>query len=160
MPRSIPVLMSWPTLLSPTVCSHSAASCSSVTFPMHGIAYSKVCGRAHAYIPTLEPRWILLSPSNNSRRLLHWRSVRNLWQSSKSHLDICCRIVKRLQLQWMLQLPLCSRATPSFIEENFFCESGSERHNWSEDALLSQQCRRQSGATRNTHLLYIPEHSH
>ena len=135
--------------------SHSATySCSSVTFPTHGIPYTKVCGRARGYQfyntptfysyhnggqTTLNTSYVAgLSVTYGSPRNHIWTFVAG--QSKKN--GYCCNCP--------CAYPYPGLAAPPFVGENFFCESGntgSLEYRWYLDDPLwdSQGCA--SGST-------------
>ena len=101
--------------------SHSSAGCASVTFPTHGVPYTKVCGRAHGYpeaffihSQTIEGYYVDgLSVTNGKPRNHIWTFAAGV---SKDYSYGCCSCPCAIQQ---------GRAAPSFVGENVFCESGN-----------------------------------
>ena len=81
------------TIVSSTrMCTRSHTdyiNCSSVTFPTHGVPYTKVCGRARGYQYSAPVAFYNYHKSDHFGQRLCVRSVCDLWQSSKPHLDLC-----------------------------------------------------------------------
>ena len=113
---------------STRMCSRSHTgliSCSSVTFPTHGVPYTKVCGRARGYqyrtIPasyggqnTLDSAYVSgLSVTYGSPRSHIWTFAAGL---SKDYHYTCCNCPCA---------PYPGPAAPPFVGENIFCESGN-----------------------------------
>ena len=108
--------------------SHSCPGCSSITFPQHGVPYTKVCGRArgyqygftesfrgyHGFRQTLEGYYVYgLSVTHGSPR---------------SHIWTFAAGVSNDRGPYTYQCP-CGQyqgaaAAPSFVGENYHCESG------------------------------------
>ena len=104
--------------------SHSNSGCSSVTFPTHGTTYTKVCGRARGYqyrnpdgfyiqSQTIEGYYVDgLSVTNGSPRNHIWTFAAGVSKDTYG----CCRCPCAIQP---------GRAAPSFVGEDYLCESGN-----------------------------------
>ena len=129
--------------------------CSSVTFPTHGVPYTKVCGRARGYQyyrpysfsnyhfvgqTTLDSAYVSgLSVTYGSPRNHIWTFAAGL---SKNYSYTCCNCP--------CASPYPGPAAPPFVENNYFCESadtGPESSQWYLDDPLwdAQGCA--SGST-------------
>ena len=108
--------------------SLSNAGCLSVTFPTHEVPYAKVCGRARGYQyqfteafhpysghgQSLEGHYVEgLSVTRGSPRSHIWSFASG---QSKGHNYPCCNCPCALYP---------GSVAPSFVGENFFCESGN-----------------------------------
>ena len=105
-------------------------NCSSVTFPTHGVPYTKVCGRARGYQfyatlaffnyhhqrqTTLDSAYVLgLSVTYGSPRSHIWTFAAGV---SKDYRNDCCTCP--------CASPYPGLAAPSFVGEKYFCESGN-----------------------------------
>ena len=103
-------------------------NCSSVTFPTHGVLYTKVCGRARGYqyystlafanyhyrSQTLDSAYVSgLSVTYDSPRSYIWTFAAGY---SKDYIYCCnCPCAS----------PYPGTAAPPFVGENIFCESGN-----------------------------------
>ena len=110
--------------------SHNGSySCSSVTFPTHGVPYTKVCGRARGY--QFFHTYSFYSYSNGSQTTLDSSYVSGLsvtygiprnhiWTFaagvSKDYNHSCCNCPCA---------PYPGPAAPPFVGENYVCESGN-----------------------------------
>ena len=109
--------------------SHTTAGCTSVTFPAHNLSYTKVCGRAHGYQyaspngfynfqyhgQTIEGYYVDgISVTHGSPRNHIWTFAAGL-SKDYNYLSSNCPCVSSYS----------SRAAPSFVGENYFCESGN-----------------------------------
>ena len=144
---------------STRMCTRShtdRVNCSSVTFPTHGVPYTKVCGRARGYQyygplafhnfhyagqTTLDSAYVSgLSVTYGSPRSHIWTFAA---MRSKDHDYTCCNCP--------CASPNPGPAPPPFVGENVFCESGNsgplEYRQWYLDDPLwdSQGCA--SGST-------------
>ena len=114
--------------------SHTGTSgCSSVTFPTHGVPYTKVCGRARGYqfgaIPafssynfgdqtTLDSSYVSgLSVTYGSPRNHIWTFAVGRSKHSTYSYSGCCSCP--------CAVPYPGPAAPPFVGENYFCESGN-----------------------------------
>ena len=104
--------------------------CSSVTFPTHGVPYSKVCGKARGYHFYDTPAFnsyhyagqTTLDSSYVSGLSMTYGSPRNhIWTFaagfSKDHSYTCCNCP--------CASPYPGSAAPPFVGEKYFCESGN-----------------------------------
>ena len=143
---------------STRMCTRShtnSIDCSSVTFPTHGVPYTKVCGRARGYQfyatdgflgfnigqTTLDSAYVSgLSVTYGSPRSHIWTFAAG---PSKDYHYTCCNCP--------CASPYPGPAAPPFVGENYFCESGNTgphgNSNWHLDDPLwdSQGCA--SGST-------------
>ena len=107
--------------------SHSnSMSCSSVTFPTHGVTYTKVCGRAQGYQffstlsfynnhPAIEGSYVSgLSVTFGSPRNHIWTFAAGRTKNSPGNIYNC-----------PCAFPYPGPAVPTFVGENYFCESGT-----------------------------------
>ena len=111
--------------------SHSDTySCSSVTFPLHGVPYTKVCGRARGYQfnyqysfytyhhtgqSTLDRAYVTgLSVTYGHPRNHVWTFAGGLTKGIND--NNCCNCP--------CAFPTPGTAAPPFVGENYFCESG------------------------------------
>ena len=110
--------------------SHTTAGCTSVTFPAHNLPYTKVCGRAHGYQyasmdgfahsqyeyggQTIEGYYVDgISVTHGSPRNHIWTFAAGLSKDHNRPWNCPCTS------------PYPGPAAPSFVGENFFCESGN-----------------------------------
>ena len=135
---------------STRMCSRShtdKCSCSSLTFPTHGVPYTKVCGRARGYHykntpafynyhyqsqTTLDSAYVSgLSVTYGSPRSHIWTFVSG---ESKDY-NYCCNCP--------CASPYPGVAAPQFVGENIFCESGNsgprDDHWYLDDPLWDSQ---------------------
>ena len=107
--------------------SHSVPGCSSITFPLHSVPYTKVCGRArgyqfgftesfrgyYQYNQTLEGYYVVgLSVTHGSPRNHIWTFAAGVSKDGHYYTNQCpCG-----QYQ--------GQAAPGFVGENYHCESG------------------------------------
>ena len=135
------------------ICTRShinAQGCSSVTFPAHGVPYTKACGRARGYQyhatpgfegyqgrgqTTLDSAYVSgLSVTYGSPRSHIWTFAAGY---SKDHYfsNDCCNCP--------CASPYPGPAAPSFVGENLFCETGNsgpvERQWFLDDPLWDSQ---------------------
>ena len=109
--------------------SHTTAGCTSVTFPAHGVPYTKVCGRARGYQyastdgfyssqfggqMTIEGYYVDgLSVTHGQPRNHVWTFAAGLSKDNNYPNNNCpCA-------------PYPGPAAPPFVGEDFFCESGN-----------------------------------
>ena len=132
--------------------SHSGSNgCSSVTFPTHGVPYTKVCGRARGYQYYATPAFYgyyyanqtTLNSSYVSGLSVTYGNLRNhIWTFAVGYTKFsghgsCCNCPCNAVVP--------GHVAPPFVGENFFCEAGSGRsfeHQWYFDDPLwdSQGC--------------------
>ena len=125
----------------------SSTSCSSVTFPTHGVPYTKVCGRARGYDIGTHNAFSTYENTLNSQYLsglsvTHGTPRNHIWSFAVGHIKgapfhdaSCC------------SCPCTSHfpgpSPPPFVGENFFCESGAtsprQRHWYLDDPLWDSQ---------------------
>ena len=119
--------------LSKRMCTHSksvgARGCSSITFPQHGLPYTKVCGRARGYQFGNTQSF---KGYDNYRQSLEGHYVQGLsvtHGSPRNHIWTFAAGVSKDGPYWAHNCP-CARynhkAAPPFVGENYYCESGSE----------------------------------
>ena len=109
-------------------------SCSSVTFPTHGVPYTKVCGRARGYQYHATPAFVgyhhaghttLDSPYVSGLSMTYGSPRNHIWTFaaaySKDYNYPCCNCP--------CASPYPGPAAPPFVGENIFCESGTNRTN-------------------------------
>ena len=134
--------------------SHSTAGCNSVTFPTHGVPYTKVCGRARGYQYYATPAFYsynyagqttLDSSYVSGLSVTHGSPRNHIWTFavgySKDYSYTCCNCPCA---------PYPGPAAPPFVGEKYFCESaniGTWEYQWYLDDPLwdSQGCA--SGST-------------
>ena len=82
----------------------TAPGCSSVTYPVDGIRYSKVCGQARGYQYHTTDAF---QPSTNEHQLplCRW-CLHHIWEPSSTYLDIWSFRVRGWQEQWTILLPM------------------------------------------------------
>ena len=109
---------------------YSAYTCSSATFPTHGVQYTKVCGRARGYQygqtyaffnynyasqPTLNYPYVQgLSVTHGSPRNHIWTFASG-WSKDYNYNRHNCPCAS----------PYPGPASPPFVGQNYFCESGN-----------------------------------
>ena len=123
------------TVVSSTrMCTHShtnSIDCSSVTFPTHGVPYTKVCGRARGYQYYAPPAFY--NYHYQSQTTLDSAYVSGLsvtYGSPRSHIwTFAAGYSKDYNYSHCCNCPCASPypgpAAPPFVEENIFCESGN-----------------------------------
>ena len=105
--------------------------CSSVTFPTHGVPYTKVCGRSRGYQFYVTPAFN--DYHHQSQTTLDSAYVSGLsvtYGSPRSHIwTFAAGISKDYDYSYCCNCPCASPypgpAAPSFVGEKFFCESGN-----------------------------------
>ena len=115
---------------SKRMCTRQSAGCSSVTFPQHGVSYTKVCGRArgyqygatesfkgyHRFKQTLEGYYV------QGLSVTHGTPRHHIWTFAAG--------VTKIGRSYHYQCPCGSyqgAAAPGFVGENYHCESGWNR---------------------------------
>ena len=109
----------------------SSIDCSSVTFPTHGVPYTKVCGRARGYQYYASPAFF--NYHNRGQTTLDSAYVSGLsvtYGSPRSHIwTFAAGYSKDHNYGSCCSCPCASPypglAAPSFVGENVFCESGN-----------------------------------
>ena len=148
--NTCPQGLTYTVVSSTRMCTRSHTdyiNCSSVTFPTHGVPYTKVCGRAQGYQyyatpafanyhyaaqTTLDSAYVSgLSVTYGSPRSHIWTFGAGL---SKGHNYPCCNCP--------CASPYPGPAAPPFVGENVFCETGNTGSQWYLDDPLwdSQGC--------------------
>ena len=104
-------------------------SCSSLTFPTHGVPYTKVCGRARGYQYYLTPAFYnyhYVSQTTVDSAYVSGLSV--TYGSPRSHIWTFAAGYSK-DYNYFVNCPCASPypglAAPSFVGENVFCESGN-----------------------------------
>ena len=102
--------------------------CSSVTFPTHGVPYTKVCGRARGYHYGETPSfWNYRSGRNLSSAYVSGLSV--TYASRQNHIWTFAVGLSKDYGYTCCNCPCASSypgpAEPPFVGENYFCESGN-----------------------------------
>ena len=128
--------------------SHPGGDCSSVTFPTHGIPYTKVCGRAHGYTYRFTPAF---QDFNRLDTLddYHVAGLSLTYGSPRSHIwTFAAGASKNRTRERYYNCPCAQHSgpdAPPFVGEKYFCESGVTgrgKHQWYLDDPLwdSQGC--------------------
>ena len=111
--------------------SHTGSfDCSSVTFPTHGVPYTKVCGRARGYQYRFTPAFAIYGQRALDSYYVTGLSVtygspqNHIWTfaagASQNSFNNCpCSASSYL-----------GHAAPPFVQENYFCESGNTAGQW------------------------------
>ena len=124
--HSCPQGLNYTVQSSKRMCTRQSARCSSVTFPQHGVSYTKVCGRARGYQygptetfigyddgQTLEGYYVVgLSITHGTPRCHIWTFAAGVSNDAHSYSYQCpCGIYQ-------------GRAAPGIVGEKYHCESG------------------------------------
>ena len=127
--NSCPVGLTYYTQSSTRICSTNISSggCTSVNFPTFGVPFTKVCGRALGYqyahtdafeSQTIDSYYVEgLSVTHGTPRNHIWTFVAG-YSKNYSHSGNC-----------PCASPYPGHAAPSFVGDNFFCESGNSGPN-------------------------------
>ena len=108
--------------------SHSTAGCTSVTFPTHGVHYTKVCGRAITYQKgSNDAIWNYVTYSQQSLNGYYVDCLSITHGDPWSHIWTFAAGISK-----GVNYPHCNcpcalypgPAAPPFVGENYFCESG------------------------------------
>ena len=156
--NACPQGLTYTVVSSTRMCTRShtgSTDCSSVTFPTHGVPYTKVCGRARGY--QYGNTRSFYSYHRDGRNTLNSAYVTGLSVTHGSPLNhiwtFAVGISKTDDFSHCCNCP-CARypgyAAPPFVGERYFCESGNTGQNqlqWNLDDPLwdSQGCA--SGST-------------
>ena len=157
--NTCPQGLTYTVVSSTRMCTRSHTgyhNCSSVTFPTHGVPYTKVCGRARGYQFYATPAFF--SFHYESQTILDSAYVSGLsvtYGSPRSHIWTFAAGHSKDYNYYSANCPCASLypgpAAPPFVGENIFCESGNsgplENRQWYLDDSLwdSQGCA--SGST-------------
>ena len=109
--------------------SHTTAGCTSVTFPAHMIPYTKVCGRAHGYGYTTPDAFRASETSGQTIEgyyvdglsVTHGRPRSHVWTFAAG----VSKTFNHPKSNCPCAAPYPGAAAPSFVGEDYFCESGS-----------------------------------
>ena len=131
--NTCPQGLTYTVVSSTRMCTRSLTGsdvCSSLTFPTHGVPYTKVCGRAQGYQYYAAPAFLsyLLSGYTLDSNYVSGLSVtygsprRHIWTFAAGYskdydVDDCCNCP--------CASPYPGEAAPPFVGENIFCESGN-----------------------------------
>ena len=123
--------------------------CSTVTFPAHGISYTKVCGRARGYQFGHTYAFHSSQLGRNSLDSAYVSGLSLTYGSPQNHIwTFAAGLSKDYDFAYCCNCPCASFAGPagqSFVGENYFCESGDTGYHdaeWDLDDPLwdSQGC--------------------
>ena len=107
--------------------SHSGPGCSSVTFPPHGVNYTKVCGRARGYQFGSTESFPGHYRYNQSLEGYYVMGLSVTHGSPRNHIWTFAAGVSKDEYSYTYQCP-CGQyqgqAAPGFVGENYHCESG------------------------------------
>ena len=107
--------------------SHSGPGCSSVTFPQHGVPYTKVCGRARGYQYGTPDSFIGYHEFRQTLEGYYVYGLSVTHGSPRNHIWTFAAGVSNDRTTYVYQCP-CGQyqgaAAPSFVGENYHCESG------------------------------------
>ena len=110
---------------------YSARNCSSVTFPTHGVPYTKVCGRARGYQHYITPAFRGYHQSQTTLDSAYVSGLSVTYGSPRSHIWTFAAGVSKNHSYDCCNCPCASPypgpAAPPFVGENIFCESGNSR---------------------------------
>ena len=124
---------------SKRMCSHSRSDseCSSVTFPQHGVSYTKVCGRARGYQYGATESFIGYHRFNQSLEGYYVQGLSITHGTPRHHIWTFAAGVSNNGYSYVFQCPCGSyqgAAAPGFVGENYHCESGwdgvTHFHQW------------------------------
>ena len=108
--------------------SHTAAGCTSVTFPAHNLSYTKVCGRVHAYQYTSTDGFVNSQYGAQTIEGYYVDGISVTHGSPRNHIWTFTAGVSK-DYNYPYNCPCASPypglAAPPFVGENFFCESGN-----------------------------------
>ena len=117
---------------STRMCSRShtgSYSCSSVTFPTHGVPYTKVCGRARGYQYQFTEAFHPYSGHGQSLEGQYVEGLSVTRGSPRNHIWSFASGQSKDYNYPITNCPCASPypgpASPPFVGENFFCESGN-----------------------------------
>ena len=123
--------------------------CSSVTFPLHGVSYSKVCGRARGYQYGITSAFTDYYQLSQSLEGYYVAGLSVTHGSPRNHIWTFAAGLSNDRTPYAYHCPcgqLHFRAAPGFVGENYHCESGwdgvSAAEQWHLDDPLwdSQGC--------------------
>ena len=107
--------------------SQSGLGCSPVTFPLHGVPYTKVCGRAHGYQFATSQSFIGHYKYNQSLEGSYVAGLSVTHGSPRNHIWTFAAGVSKDRNGATYQCP-CGQvhfiSTPGFVGENYYCETG------------------------------------
>ena len=117
---------------SKRMCTHSKSGggCSSITFPQHGVPYTKVCGRARGYQFGLTESFKGYHVLRQFLQPLEGYYVQGLsvtHGSPRNHIWTFAAGVSKDVRIYHYNCPCAHyryRAAPPFVGENYYCESG------------------------------------
>ena len=111
--------------------------CSSVTFPLHGVPYTKVCGRALGYQFGLTEAFKGYHNFNQNLEGYYAAGLSVTHGSPRNHIWTFTAGVSNDRIRYVFQCP-CGQhkgsAAPGFVCENYHCESG-----WDGDTFAAIQ---------------------
>ena len=101
--------------------------CSSVTFPTHGVPYTKVCGRAQGYQYYTPPAFYNFYSGHNTLDSAYVSGLSVTYGSPRSHIwTFAAGYSKDYNYGYNCPCALYpSPAAPPIVGEEFFCESGN-----------------------------------
>ena len=114
---------------SKRMCTHAQSSpgCSSVTFPQHGVSYTKVCGRARGYQYGLTESFKGYYTYKQTLEGYYVQGLSVTHDSPRQHIWTFSAGVSNDRTTYTNQCPCGQyqgRAAPGFVGENYHCESG------------------------------------
>ncbi len=128
--QSCPQGLTYVNQSSKRMCIHqSVLGCSSVTFPPHGISYTRVCGRARGYQHGATESFTGHYSHNQSLEGYYVQGLSVTHGSPRHHIwTFAAGVSKgRHAYGYTYQCP-CGQehfvTTPRFVGENYYCESG------------------------------------
>ena len=110
--------------------AQSSTGCSSVTFPQHGVSYTKVCGRARGYQYGPTESFIGYYWLRQSLEGYYVQGLSVTHGSPRNHIWTFASGVTKIGRSYVYQCPCGAyqgRAAPGFVGESYYCESGWDR---------------------------------
>ena len=103
-------------------------NCSSVTFPTHGVLYTKVCGRARGYQYGETPLFFNFHRGGLNLSSAYVSGLSVTYASRQNHIwTFAAGLSKDYDYSYCCNCPCAKhpfRTAPPFVGENYFCESG------------------------------------
>ena len=156
--NTCPQGLNYTVVSSTRMCTRSHTgffNCSSVTFPTHGVPYTKVCGRARGYQYGRTPSFSSYHrTTHNTLNSSYVAGLSVTYGSHENHIwTFAAGYSKDYDYAYCCNCPCAShpfRTAPTFVGEKYFCESGvtgPRKYQWHLDDPLwdSQGCA--SGST-------------
>ena len=131
--NTCPQGLNYTVVSSTRMCTRSHTgyfNCSSVTFPTHGIAYTKVCGRARGYQYHASHafnhyhftgRTTLDSVYVSGLSMTHGHLHNHLWTFAAGY----SKVLNHHRVKCPCASPYPGPAAPPFVGDNYFCETGT-----------------------------------